>query len=164
MARALDIQDLQGLLGQEIACSDWLEVNQERIDAFAAATGDHQWIHVDVARAHVESPFRDAADGSRGVTVAHGFLTLSLIPALFSAALVPKGARMLLNYGLNRVRFPAPLVAGSSVRARFLLERIEPVDGGWQLALQVTMEARGADARAAAKPACVAEFLVRWFA
>jgi acyl dehydratase len=163
MVRELDIQALQGLLGQEIACSGWRQVSQERIDAFAAATDDHQWIHVDVARAHAESPFRHPADDARGVTVAHGFLTLSLIPALFSAAVLPKGARMLLNYGLNKVRFPAPLAEGSAVRARFVLAGLEAVEGGWQLNLQVTMEARLADGSVAAKPVCVAEFLVRWF-
>ena len=163
MARELDIETLLTLHGQALASSDWMWVDQARIDAFAAATGDHQWIHVDPERAHAESPFRLPGDPGQGTTVAHGFLTLSLIPALFGAALVPRGARMLLNYGLNKVRFPAPLLAGSQVRAHFVLDEANPVEGGWQLALQVTLEARLPDGAESPRPACVAEFLVRWY-
>ena len=143
-----DINELQTLTGQEVGCSEWLRVDQQRIDDFAGATLDRQWIHVDPERAARESPFR--------ATIAHGFLTLSLVPYLFGMTLRIDGTRMIINYGLDKVRFPAPLRAGSNVRARFLLVAMTPFNGGQQLDWQVTLECEGA-----AKPVCVAISLMR---
>ena len=145
--RIESMQALRERVGQEIAASDWLEVAQDRIDRFADATDDHQWIHVDRERA-AASPF--------GGTIAHGFLTLSLIPHLTAQALAFPPARMTVNYGLNRVRFTAPVRAGSRVRARFLLLALEAIPGGAQLTFNVTIEREGSD-----KPACVAEVVWR---
>jgi len=142
------IEDLAALAGQEVAVTDWLTITQERIALFADATDDHQWIHVDVERCRAESPFR--------APVAHGFLTLSLISGLFDQALRMVDAKMVLNYGLNKVRFPAPVPAGSRVRARLVLYKVEPIEGGAQLSWQVTIEREGSD-----KPVCVAELLIR---
>ena len=122
-------------------------VDQARIDLFAQATGDHQWIHTDPAR---------AAAGPFGATVAHGFLTLSLLPVLFETGFAIDDVRMGVNYGLNRVRFPAPVRAGSRVRGRFRLLAYEPLDGGAQLTVESTIELEGS-----AKPACVAESVSR---
>jgi acyl dehydratase len=138
---------MQAQVGQEIHCSDWLEVTQERINAFAAATGDHQWIHTDPER---------AAAGPFGATVAHGFLTLSLLPVLFETGFVIDDLRMGVNYGLNRVRFAAPVRAGSRLRGRFRLLAYEPLDGGAQLTVESVIELEGS-----AKPACVAESVSR---
>jgi acyl dehydratase len=136
------------LIGQEIAVSDWVTITQEQIDLFARATGDHQWIHVDVERAKA-GPF--------GAPIAHGFLTLSLLPRLFESAFEVKEARMGVNYGLNKVRFTAPVPVGSRVRGRMKLLACEPIDnGGWQLTFGVTIEREGSD-----KPVCVAESLTR---
>jgi acyl dehydratase len=126
---------------------DWLTVDQAMIDKFADATGDHQWIHVDKER---------AAKGPFGTTVAHGYLTLSLLPKLAESALQVDDVRMGVNYGLNRVRFPAPVPSGSRIRARLKLLAYEPIDGGAQLVMQVTMEREGSD-----KPVCVAETVSR---
>ncbi|MBL8287698.1 MAG: MaoC family dehydratase [Rubrivivax sp.] len=145
------LADLEPLVGQEIGVSDWLEVDQRRIDLFAEATEDHQWIHVDPVR---------AADGPFGATVAHGFLTLSLLPPLFAGAFRIDGVRMGINYGLNRVRFPAPVRVGSRLRGRFALLAYEPIEGnGVQLTVRVTVEMEGSD-----KPACVAESVTRRYA
>ncbi|WP_119153256.1 MaoC family dehydratase [Caldimonas tepidiphila] len=144
-----DISSLRQRIGQDIATSDWLLVDQARIDAFAAATGDMQWIHTDVERARRESPF--------GTTVAHGYLTLSLLATFAQQCIRPEGIRLGLNYGLNRVRFPTPVPAGSRVRARFALQQIEDIEGGVQLCWLATVELEGS-----AKPACVAEVLSRW--
>lgn len=141
------LADLQALVGQEIGHSDWLLVDQERIDLFARATGDHQWIHTDPAR---------AAAGPFGTTVAHGFLTLSLLPVLFETGFAIDDMRMGVNYGLNRVRFPTPVPAGSRVRGRFTLRSYEPLEGGAQLTLESVIELEGS-----AKPACVAESVSR---
>lgn len=141
------LSDLQALVGQEIGHSDWLVVDQERIDLFARATGDHQWIHTDPAR---------AADGPFGATVAHGFLTLSLLPVLFETGFAIDDVRMGVNYGLNRVRFPTPVHAGSRVRGRFRLRAYEPLPGGAQLTVESVVELEGSD-----KPACVAESVSR---
>lgn len=149
MKRYAHLADLQGLVGQELGCSDWLAVDQARIDLFAQATGDHQWIHTDPAR---------AAAGPFGATVAHGFLTLSLLPALFETGFAIDDVRMGVNYGLNRVRFPAPVRAGSRLRGRFKLLSYEPLDGGAQLTVESTIELDGS-----AKPACVAESVSRRF-
>lgn len=149
MTRTIGLAQLPQLVGSELAVSRWFEVGQERIDAFAEATEDRQWIHVDAGRCARESPF--------GAPVAHGFLTLSLLPAMLEDALAIEGMRMGLNYGLNRVRFPAPLPSGSRVRGRWLLAACDPIAGGLQLTWNVTVEPEGQGA----KPVCAAEFLVR---
>ncbi len=141
------LAELQALVGQELGCSDWLRVDQARIDLFAEATGDHQWIHTDPAR---------AAAGPFGATVAHGFLTLSLLPVLFETGFVIDDVRMGVNYGLNRVRFAAPVRAGSRLRGRFRLLAYEPLDGGAQLTVESMIELEGSP-----KPACVAESVSR---
>ncbi|MDP1648367.1 MAG: MaoC family dehydratase [Rubrivivax sp.] len=143
------LADLQALVGQELGHSDWLLVDQARIDLFAQATGDHQWIHTDPLR---------ASGGPFGATVAHGFLTLSLLPALFETGFAIDDVRMGVNYGLNRVRFPAPVRSGSRLRGRFRLLSYEPLAGGAQLTVESTIEVEGS-----AKPACVAESVSRRF-
>ena len=143
------LADLQALLGQEIGCSDWLTVDQARIDLFAQATGDHQWIHTDPAR---------AAQGPFGATVAHGFLTLSLLPSLFETSFAIDDVRMSVNYGLNCVRFMAPVRVGSQLRGHFKLLAYEPLPGGAQLVTEATIELQGSD-----KPACVAQTVSRRF-
>jgi acyl dehydratase len=143
------LAELQALVGQELGSSDWLQVDQPRIDLFAQATGDHQWIHIDPAR---------AATGPFGATVAHGFLTLSLLPALFESGFAVDDVRMGVNYGLNRVRFMAPVRVGSRLRGRFKLLGYEPLEGGAQLTVETTIELEGS-----AKPACVAESVSRRF-
>src|SRR5512137_1194705 len=140
--------------GSEIHCGPWLEIDQQRIDAFAAATGDLQWIHTDPQRAALESPY--------GTTVAHGYLTLSLLP-LLTESNAPgtfertyPGMRLRLNYGLDRLRFPAPVPAGSRIRARTTLKGVEEAGGGVQFTYLITVDIEGNQ-----KPACVAEFLAR---
>ncbi|CUI09202.1 MaoC family dehydratase [Massilia antarctica] len=145
------LADMQALTGQELAVSDWVEITQERVNLFADATDDHQWIHVDLERCARESPF--------GGPVAHGFLTLSLISGLFERALRMVDAKMVVNYGLNKVRFPAPVPVGSRVRARLTLQQVEPIDGGAQLEWSVVVEREGGT-----KPVCVAELLIRRYA
>jgi acyl dehydratase len=141
------LADLQALVGQPIGTSDWIAIDQARIDAFADATLDHQWIHVDPER---------AAQGPFGTPIAHGFLTLSLLPAFFASAFEIGDTRMGVNYGLNRVRFTAPVPVGSRLRANFKLLAYEPLDGGAQLVTEVTVEREGAE-----RPACVAEAVTR---
>jgi acyl dehydratase len=143
------LADLQPLVGEHIADSDWIEVTQERIQLFADATNDHQWIHVDVERAKA-GPF--------GAPIAHGFMTLSLLPEMGASAMEVLDARMGVNYGLNRVRFPAPVPAGSRVRGRVKLLGFETIEGGAQLTFEVLMEREGSD-----KPVCVAESVGRRF-
>ena len=144
------LDDLLALSGQEVAVSDWVTVSQARIQQFADATGDHQWIHLDEERART-GPF--------GTTIAHGFLTLSLVPQFFDTSIAIADLRMGVNYGLNKVRFTAPVPAGSRVRGRLLLKGFEPVAGnGVQATWDVTVEREGSD-----KPACVAEMLVRYY-
>ncbi len=143
------LSDLQALVGQEVGVSDWMIVDQQRIDRFAEATGDRQWIHVDAVR---------AAAGPFGTTIAHGFLTLSLMPEMSASAFEVRDTRMGVNYGLNRVRFPAPLPSGSRIRARFRLLSYEPLEGGAQLTTEVTMEREGAE-----KLVCIAESVARRF-
>ena len=138
---------LQPLVGREVGLSDWIVVDQARIDRFAEATDDHQWIHVDAERARM---------GPYGTTIAHGYLTLSLLPAFFDSAFRIEGLRMSLNYGLNRVRFPAPVPADSRLRARFKLLAYEPLDGGAQLVVEATIERDGSE-----RPVCVAESVSR---
>ncbi|HET9705994.1 MAG TPA: MaoC family dehydratase [Vicinamibacterales bacterium] len=141
--------NLDGLVGKEMV-SPWQQVTQEQVTAFADVTGDRQWIHVDAERARRESPY--------GGTIAHGFYTLSLSSRLLREAVgAIEGARVGINYGLNKVRFPAPLPSGSLVRARCTLQRIDPADGGVQATWNVVIERDGA-----AKPCCVAEWLVRY--
>ena len=146
----VDLAHLGGLVGQEVATSDWLAITQDRIDAFAEATSDHQWIHVDSGRARAETPF--------GATIAHGFLTLSLLSALMRDAVTVDGPRMTLNYGLNRVRFVSPVPCGSRIRARVALatvdDRVDSIQATWG----VTIEREGGD-----KPAVVAEWIVRYY-
>ena len=141
------LADLQPLIGQTLGSSDWITVDQRRIDLFAQATNDHQWIHVDRER---------AAKGPFGTTIAHGFLTLSLLPEFFASAFDVEESRMGLNYGLNRVRFTAPVPVDSRLRAHFKLLAWEPIDGGVQLTTEVTVEREGV-----AKPVCVAESVSR---
>jgi acyl dehydratase len=144
------IAEFKDLVGQEIGVSDWITVTQERIQLFADATNDHQWIHVDVERAKA-GPF--------GTTIAHGFLTLSLLPEMAASAFGVRETRMGVNYGLNKVRFPAPVPSGSRVRGLFKLIGYEPLEGGAQLTVQVTMEREGSD-----KPVCIAESIGRRYA
>jgi acyl dehydratase len=142
------LDELPPLVGQELAVSDWLTVTQEQVNLFAQATGDHQWIHVDVERA-TAGPF--------GAPIAHGFLTLSLLPRLFESAFEIRSTGMGVNYGLNKVRFPAPVPVGSRLRGRMTLLACEPVDrGGMQMTWGVTVEREGSD-----KPVCVAESVAR---
>lgn len=142
------IAELAACTGQEVAVSDWITITQQQINLFADATHDHQWIHVDPEK---------AAAGPFGAPIAHGFLTLSLIPKFFDASLQITGSRMGVNYGLNRVRFTAPVPVGSRLRGRMRLLAAEPVEkDGMQLTWQITVEIEGSD-----KPVCVAESLVR---
>lgn len=143
-----DLNELKTLVGTEVAVSDWIAITQERINTFADATSDHQWIHVDVDRCKAESPF--------GAPVAHGFLTLSLLPALFENAVRMVDVNMALNYGLNKVRFPAPVPVGSRLRARVTLGSIDEFEGGAQLVWSVVVECEHAP-----RPVCVAEFVMR---
>jgi acyl dehydratase len=153
MPRVIEgVEELRSLTGQEVGASDWFEITQERINAFADATEDHQWIHLDARRAQTESPFKS--------TIAHGFLTLSLLPRLASEAVTVRGDfKMGINYGLNRLRFVSPVASGSRVRARLTLQAVEEVAGGIQITWAVTVEAEGAQ-----KPSLVAEWLVRYYA
>ena len=142
------LADLPALVGQEVAVSDWLTVTQEQVNLFAQATGDHQWIHVDVERA-TAGPF--------GAPIAHGFLTLSLLPMFFASAMEIRNTRMGVNYGLNKVRFTSPVPVGSRLRARLKLLACQPIENnGMQMTWLVTVEREGA-----AKPACIAESLTR---
>lgn len=140
---------LADLVGQHLATSPWVAVDQQRINLFAEATGDHQWIHVDVERAKA---------GPYGAPIAHGFLTLSLLPELTASAMVVDDVKMSINYGLNKVRFTGPVPAGSRVRAVIKLKGYEPIAGGAQVTTEVTIEREGAD-----KPVCVAEAVARRF-
>ncbi len=141
------IDDLRAAVGTDLGTSDWVDIDQNRIDLFADATDDHQWIHVDPER---------AAAGPFGTTIAHGFLTLSLLPSLGEGLSDVEGAKMGVNYGLNKVRFPAPVPVGSRVRAHVRLLSVDDVPGGVQVVTQVTIEREGGD-----KPVCVAESVSR---
>jgi acyl dehydratase len=154
--REIAFEDIPTLVGQELAVTEWQTITQSQVDLFAQATGDHQWIHVDVERAKRESPF--------GGPVAHGFLTLSLLPMLLGNSVRVTGAVMGVNYGLNRVRFTAPVPVGSAVRGRVAIksaDRLDPADTltggpGWQFVWSVTIELQGFE-----RPACVAEMVSR---
>ncbi|PPR18241.1 MAG: putative enoyl-CoA hydratase 1 [Alphaproteobacteria bacterium MarineAlpha9_Bin7] len=139
------IEELKNLVGEEIGVSDWIEMTQERINKFAEATGDHQWIHVDTERAKTELP--------GGTTIAHGFLTLSLLPKIVQSIYKVKGVRHSLNYGSDRVRFTAPVPAGSRVRGRYKLKSAEEVkNNGLKIIGETKIEIEGED-----RPACIAE-------
>ena len=145
------IAELPSLKGQELGTSDWIEITQERVNTFADATGDHQWIHIDVERAKAESPF--------GGPIAHGFMTLSLVVPLATQTYTITDAKMGVNYGLNKVRFPAPVPVGAKVRLTATLKDVEEVAGGLQNTLAVTVEREGGD-----KPVCIAEWVTRAYA
>lgn len=149
MKLALTIGELDSRVGQEVAVSPWVEISQDRIDEFAKATGDFQWIHVDQERAK-QSPF--------GSTIAHGFLTLSLLPMMTESTFTLTDRRMGINYGVNKVRFTSPVPVGSRIRGRFTLTRLDPVDGGVQTTWSVVVEREGSD-----KPVMVAETLSRHY-
>ncbi|MGI8784370.1 MAG: MaoC family dehydratase [Acidobacteriota bacterium] len=144
------IAALRDFVGHEVVIGDWFEVSQQRIGQFAEATGDRQWIHVDPERAAAESPFR--------TTIAHGFLTLSLLSVLADRAIRVGGVRMAINCGLNRVRFTAPVPAGARIRARFLLSAIEEVRRGVEATWDVTIEREESE-----KPCCLAAWVVRYY-
>ena len=145
-----DITQLHSQVGKEIGVSPWFEIEQERIDQFASAIVDPQWIHIDPERAKRESPY--------GGTIAHGFLTLSLLSHLLESTVDVSRLKMGVNYGLNRVRFTDAVPAGSRIRARFVLDKFEEIKGGAQLTWGVTVEREGSD-----KPACVAEWVTRQY-
>ncbi|MBZ8134804.1 MaoC family dehydratase [Afifella sp. IM 167] len=148
-ARTIEsLADFAALVGEEVAVSDWFEVSQERIDLFARATEDFQWIHVDPKRAAADSPY--------GGTIAHGFMTLSLLAPLFEDAVKIEEEGMGINYGLNRVRFTAPVPSGARVRGRFKLTEARDLAPGVQLAWDVTVEVEGGE-----RPACVVEWITR---
>ena len=144
-----NVAELKALVGSPLGVSDWVMIDQTRIDQFAAVTGDDQWIHTDPVR---------AAAGMFGSTVAHGFLTLSLLPLFIRSSHKVNGARMSVNYGLNRVRFPAPVPVNSRLRGHFKLLAFEPIEGGVQLISEVSVEREGS-----AKPVCVAESVGRLY-
>lgn len=149
--REVQFNEFKSIVGQEIGVSDWYLVTQEEVNAFAKATHDEQWIHVDVERAKRESPF--------GGPVAHGYYTLSLVPMLMDQVWTVKGISAALNYGLNRLRFPAPVLIGSKVRLRAKLNSVDDVPGGVQVVIQLNTELESGD-----KPALVAEGVFRYYA
>jgi len=142
------IAELRSLIGQELAVTDWFAIHQERVTQFAEATGDHQWIHLDVERCKKESPY--------GTTIAHGFFTLSLLPMIMQSAVSMPESKLSVNYGLNKVRFPSPVPVGSRVRGRLALQDVEDIEGGVQITWKVIVEREGGD-----KPVCVAESIER---
>ncbi|HKE09237.1 MAG TPA: MaoC family dehydratase [Candidatus Acidoferrum sp.] len=145
------VDGIKSFVGEEIGVSDWLVISQDRINAFADATGDRQWIHLNAERAKRESPF--------GKTIAHGFLTLSLISHLMQQTLqIRTGSRLAVNYGLNRVRFPAPVREGSRIRGHFTLASFKDLGDSYEAIFNCSVECEGLE-----KPACVAEWLVRYF-
>ncbi|MCM2418514.1 MaoC family dehydratase [Streptomyces sp. RKAG293] len=143
------LDDLRAAVGEQFGPTGWLEIDQKRIDLFAEATGDHQWIHVDPEK---------AAQGPFGTTIAHGYLTLSLIPSLTPGLFRVEGVKMGVNYGVNKVRFPAPVPVGSRLRATAQIAEVTEVGGGVQLVTKVTIEREGGD-----KPVCVAETVARFY-
>ena len=149
MTRMVDVKELPDLVGKEVGISDWVRVDQERIDRFADLCGDHQWIHVDVERAK-GTPF--------GGTIAHGYYTLALAPLLTSQIVAYEGFQFALNYGVDRVRFPAPLPVGKKVRAGMKLFEVADIAGGAQVKAEVTFETD-----AGGKPVCVAETIARFY-
>jgi acyl dehydratase len=150
MSTTTTMAEVSALVGTELGSSDWHEVTQEHVNLFADATGDHQWIHVDVERAKAESPF--------GGPIAHGYLTLSLLASLSAQVLVITDTVMAVNYGLNKVRVPSPVPVGSKVRLTATLQSVEEVAGGLQLVLSAVIEREGGD-----KPVCIAEPVFRYY-
>jgi len=149
MARTINgIDELKALVGEELGTSDWLEITQDRVNTFADATGDHQWIHVDPER---------AKDGPFGGTIAHGYLTMSLGPVLLPQVVTVTGFSMALNYGLDKLRFPSPVPVGSKLRLSAKLLAVDDVAGGVQTTYELTFQVEGSE-----KPACVALALYRW--
>ena len=146
----MTLNSIAEYLGREIAVTDWFPISQDRIALFAEATDDRQWIHID--------PIRATAESAYGATIAHGFLTLSLLSHLSNQALAIEGARMRINYGLNRVRFPAAVRAGASVRARFVVQEVKPFAEGFDVTLLATVELQDST-----KPCCVAEWIIRYY-
>jgi acyl dehydratase len=144
------IAELPSLKGQELGTSDWFEVTQDRVNTFADATDDHQWIHVDVERATAESPF--------GGPIGHGYLTLSLVVPMYSQVLSVSDAKMGVNYGLNKVRFPAPVPVGSRIRLTATLNDVTEIAGGLQLTIGAVIEREGGE-----KPVCIAELVFRTY-
>jgi|SRR5215469_3065879 len=143
------VYELQELIGQEVAKSEWISLPQEQIEAFAEATGDRQWIHIDRERAQQESPY--------GTTIAHGFLTLSLLSQMLKSAIEVRDTGITVNYGLNRVRFPAPVPAGARIRGSFSVQSFKTVISGVEVTFSVTVECENV-----AKPCCVAEWILRY--
>jgi acyl dehydratase len=150
MTTTTTMAEVPGLVGAELGTSDWHEITQEHVNQFAEATGDHQWIHVDVERAKAESPF--------GGPIAHGYLTLSLLAPLISQVLQVTDTPMVVNYGLNKVRFPAPVPVGSKVRLTATVKAVDEVSGGLQLTITAVIEREGGD-----KPVCIAEMVFRYY-
>ena len=150
MITTTTMAEVPGLKGQELGTSDWFEVTQQHVNLFADATGDHQWIHVDVERAKAESPF--------GGPIAHGYLTLSLLIPLFAQVFLVTDTVMGVNYGLNKVRFPSPVPVGSKVRLTATLKDVEEFPGGLQLTFATVIEREGGD-----KPVCIAEPVYRFY-
>ena len=148
-ARSIDMDQLESLVGQSLGPSSWRDITQESVNSFASATGDHQWIHVDAEK---------AAQGPFGGTIAHGFMTLSLIPVLMGDLLDVTGASLVVNYGLDKVRFPSPVPVGTAVRATGELTAVEPVQGGLQGRMALVIERDGGT-----KPVCVAEPVFRYY-
>ena len=142
------LDDLSALVGRDLGASSWVEIDQGRIDTFATATDDHQWLHVDPERAE---------NGPFGTTIAHGYLTLSLLAPLWTEILEVREVTTKVNYGLNKVRFPAPVPVGSKLRATARLAALEPIPGGAQLTVDATVESDGSD-----KPVCVAQMVIRF--
>jgi acyl dehydratase len=145
-----NLDALKAMTGREIGVTDWFVMTQDRIDKFADATGDHQWIHIDRERAQRESPY--------GTTIAHGFLTLSLVSQFIKDVVHLNGVRMAVNYGLNRVRFPSAVLADSNIRARVVLQSVKDVADGVESTWLITVESEGSS-----KPNCVAEWLTRYY-
>jgi acyl dehydratase len=141
---------LKEVVGEQVGYSEWVTISQEQVNQFAEATGDHQWIHVDPERAKKESPF--------GGPIAHGYLTLSLIPALLPQVLVPTGFKMGVNYGANKVRFMAPVPVGAKLRLGVKVLAVDEIAGGSQMTIEATLETEGAT-----KPSCVAEVIYRQY-
>jgi acyl dehydratase len=144
------LEELRQFVGREIAVTDWFEITQERINQFADATQDHQWIHVDRDRSQRESPY--------GTTIAHGFLTLSLLPQFLKDSIQLGDLRMAINYGLNRVRFPSAVRSGSPIRARIVLQSIRELGDATEATYLITIESDHSE-----KPCCVAEWLARYY-
>jgi len=144
------LDEIRAAVGHHLGFSDWVRIDQDRIDGFADTTGDHQWIHVDPER---------AASGPFGATIAHGHLTLSLVPALVASLVDYAGWGVKINYGSNKVRFPSPVLVGSRVRAGVVVAAVDEVAAGVQVTVQVTVESEDAEGTPAAKPALAAEIL-----